>query len=112
MTPSLPPPVPPTVHQSRNDLPVAAMICGILSLTGFGIFLGIPALIMGSIALKRNYENRSFSITGLVTGAISTFLSLLVLAFMLLLFTQEDNSPSNYPPYDSRPGYNNPSSQT
>lgn len=62
------------------------MILGVISLTGPGLVFGIPAIITGAIALKHNAPNRGLSITGLVTGIVSTALSVLVTIVIILAF--------------------------
>ena len=65
-----------------GGLPLVSMILGILSLAMFMLFLGLPALILGIIGVKKYETNRAFSITGIVTGAIST---LIMIGLILLL---------------------------
>lgn len=85
-TPPKPPYVPPATahHATKSSVALLSMILGIISLLGPGLLLGIPAIVMAIIALKRNERDRGFSITGLVTGIISTVVSLLI--FLALLF--------------------------
>lgn len=60
---------------------------GILSCCVGGLLLGIPAIIMGAIALKQVNEqpgryssgSRGMAITGIVLGAIMTLVSIIVL---------------------------------
>lgn len=70
--------------QPDSPLAIIALILGALSFTGPGLLLGIPAIILGIIALKKRLPGRNLSIIGLVLGAISTFLSLLLFALFLL----------------------------
>jgi hypothetical protein len=70
---------------SNNTLAIVSMVLGIVSLTGPGLFLGIPAIILAIIALKKNPADRGMSITGLVTGAVSTLLSFLVIIFFIFM---------------------------
>ena len=62
------------VMPGTNGLAIASMICGILSLLCGGVFLGIPAVICGHLALNRlkNPDNhqvgRGMAIAGLVCG--------------------------------------------
>lgn len=81
-----------------NSLAITSMVLGIVSLTGFGLILGIPAIVLGIIALKKKAANRGLSITGIVTGAISTLLSLLLIAFfvfMVIFAASQPNDPSS-----------------
>jgi hypothetical protein len=68
---------------------IFSLILGILSLVPiYGIFVGIPAIILGHIAHSRarklpaQYAGRGMAIAGFILGYISI---LLVLAFFLLL---------------------------
>jgi hypothetical protein len=86
------------VTQHDSGLAIASMVLGILSLAGFGLLLGVPAIVLGAIALKKNMPNRGFSIAGIVTGGISTVVSLLVLMFFAFVFVWAVNSPSDIYP--------------
>ena len=79
--------------QSEGGLALVSMILGIVSLTGPGLLLGIPAIITGIIALKKNQGNRGLGITGLVTGVVSTVVSLIFFAFIAFLFVWGINHP-------------------
>lgn len=70
---------------STNSLAIVSMVLGIVSLTGPGLFLGIPAIILAIIALKKNTPDRGMSITGLVTGAVSTLISFCVIMFVIFV---------------------------
>lgn len=72
---------------SDNTLGIVSMVLGVTSLTGPGLLFGIPAIILGSIALKKNQGERVLSMTGLVTGIISTVLSILVIIGLILLIS-------------------------
>ena len=54
---------------------VTAMICGILSLTGFCCFTGIPAVICGRIAMKQadrgEAGGKGMALAGVIMGIIS-----------------------------------------
>ena len=41
-----------------SSLAIMSMVFGVVSLSGPGLFFGIPAIIMGSIALKRKQGER------------------------------------------------------
>lgn len=75
----------PLTPQPDSSLAIISMVFGIISLTGPGLLLGIPAIIIGIIALKKRAGSRSLSITGLVTGAISTVLSILFFICIALI---------------------------
>jgi hypothetical protein len=84
-TPAPAPPVQPTQH-SDEGLAVVSMVLGIISFTGPGLLTGIPAIITGAIALKKKQGSRGMSITGVVTGSVSTAFSLLVIAAIIWAF--------------------------
>lgn len=81
------------------------MILGIVSLATFMLFLGVPAMILGIIGLKKYpHHNRGFSIAGIVTGAISTlfmvlFALLMIVAFMAGWFATDSWSEPNHNDY-------------
>lgn len=89
--------------QQPDTIAVLSIIFGVVSLFGPGLVLGIPAIILASIALKKHAPGRGLSIAGLVTGIISTVLSFLFIAFILLLFSWAINSPDSF--YDDYPHY-------
>lgn len=62
------------------------MILGIISIVTFtGLLLGIPAIVLGIMALRRRVGDKGMSIAGIITGAISTLLSIIVLGFVIML---------------------------
>jgi hypothetical protein len=73
-----------------NGMAIAGFVCGILSLLGFGIFLGIPAIIFSAIGLgKANREgrpHRGLAIAGLVCGIISVAATVLLIALFAVAF--------------------------
>ncbi|HEX6416033.1 MAG TPA: DUF4190 domain-containing protein [Candidatus Saccharimonadales bacterium] len=82
-----------TQKPADSPLAIASLITGTLSLTGPGLLLGIPAIILGAISLSKKQGGRNLSIAGIITGAISTLLSLLFIAFMVMLFIWGANDP-------------------
>lgn len=74
----------PQAPQPSNDLAIGSMILGLISFTGFGIVTGVPAIIMGIIALKKP-GGRGFSITGIIAGSIATALTLLAIIALFVL---------------------------
>ena len=66
-----------------HTLAKTSMILGIMSITCFGIFAGIPAVILGIIGLVRVSKERThgkgLAITGLITGALSIVFTLLII---------------------------------
>lgn len=84
----------PEVERSNDSsLGIVSLVLGIISLTGPGLVLGIPAIITGAIALKKKQGDRGLSITGLVTGSVSTVISLLVIALFIFFFIWGLNHP-------------------
>lgn len=97
-----------TVQAAGGDssVPLVSMLLGIISLATFMWFLGIPALVLGIIGLKKTPQNRGFSMTGLITGAISTLFMICSIFFLVLLIllgafasTDTDTIPSEPTPY-------------
>jgi Na+/proline symporter len=82
--------------QEDSSLAIVSMVLGIISLTGPGLLLGIPAIVTGIIALKKKVANRGLAITGLVTGIVSTVLSLLFCLFMIFLITWSIAHPGEF----------------
>ena len=72
-----------TQSADDNSLGIVSMVLGIASLVGGGLMLGIPAIIIAVVALKKKRAGRNFSITGLITGIISTAFSLLTVVFVV-----------------------------
>ena len=90
------PPEQPVAQSNDTAKPIMAMVFGIVSLTGPGFILGIPAIIIAIIALKRKLPGKGLSITGLVTGIISTLVSLLLVALFIFVIVLGANDPSFY----------------
>lgn len=93
--------------QQSDTLAVLSLIFGVVSLLGPGLLLGIPAIVLGGMALKKNSAGRGLSIAGLVTGIISTILSLLFIAAIALFIALGINSAplydDYYPEYEDMP---------
>lgn len=92
--------------EQENGLALISMILGIVSVAGSGLFLGIPAIITGTIALKKKLPGRSYALAGLITGIISTVLSILAIIFFAIIFfvgmSQGWNEDNNYSPESPR----------
>ena len=84
-TPVTPPP--------SNTLAIVSLVMGIISLTGPGLLLGIPAIITGAIALKKKQAERGLSIAGIITGSISTAFSLVLIIIFIAAFIWGLNNP-------------------
>lgn len=91
-------------HHQDNGLAIASFILGIISLTGFGILTGIPALITGFMSLK-NPANKGLGIAGIVMGSISTVITILAVLFLLFILVIAAFSVPEYYPVED--GYDN-----
>nr|WP_187288025.1 DUF4190 domain-containing protein [Segniliparus rotundus] len=68
----------PPAQAEPSTLAVAALVLGILSLTGCSCFTGVPAMICGRAYMKKNLpENRSLAQVGFWLGVVSTALGVL-----------------------------------
>jgi len=95
-------------HSSSNGFSIASLILGILSLLGFGLLTGIPAIILGGIALKRRLPEHGMSMAGIITGSIGTLFSLLFIAFLIAIFAISNDSEYYNEPSPSYDGYTTP----
>lgn len=82
------------VTKKAPGMALAAMILGIAAvLTGFFVFgalLGITAIILGVLSLKKVKEagaGKAFALTGIITGAVSVLISICML-FVFISFYQ------------------------
>lgn len=82
-------------QKNDNSLPIISMVLGIVSLTGPGLILGIPAIILASLALKKKHGNQGMSITGLVSGIISTVVSLFFIVLLGIIILSNLSNPAN-----------------
>ena len=77
-----------------NSLAIKSLVLGCLAITGLGPLAGIPAVIMGSIAIRqideRGEDGRSIAVLGRILGAIGVAL----FAVGLTLFALASLSPS------------------
>ena len=69
---------------NTNNLAVASLILGILSITGIGALTGIPAIVTGALSLK-NPASKGMGIAGLVMGIVATVITILFVLFVILL---------------------------
>jgi hypothetical protein len=83
-------PAPPAGVASTESSATASLVLGIASLTCFGIFAGIPAIIFGVIARKRIADSNGalrgegVAVGGIVTGALGSVLSVVTLVLFML----------------------------
>ena len=82
------------IVKKAPGMALAAMILGIVAvLTGFFVFgalLGIAAIILGVLSLKKTKEvgaGKAFALTGIITGAVSVLISICML-FVFISFFQ------------------------
>lgn len=78
-----PPPPYPGTGQKAQGLAIGSLVCGLLSIVCcMGLFTGIPAIILGVIAMNKekadpaNYGGRGMAMAGAITGGIGVLLSL------------------------------------
>jgi hypothetical protein len=89
-----------TEHPSKsenNGLAIASLVLGILSVTGFSILTGIPAIITGAIGLK-NPNGKGMSIAGIIMGGVSVVFAILIaifIVFLILIGLAADSSSSS-----------------
>lgn len=74
-----------TPASEGSGLAIASLILGILSLTGFFIFTGVPAIITGIMSLRKKQKERGMSIAGIIMGSVGTLLTLLFVFALILL---------------------------
>lgn len=84
-----------TVQQEANNLAIASLVLGILSLFGMGPLTGIPAIITGFLALK-NPASKGMAVAGIVMGSISVVLILFILFFVVLFIALGAFATSSY----------------
>lgn len=78
-------PVGESAEQGDNPLAITSMVLGVVSLTSLGPITGVPAVILGIIGLNKPGK-KGLSIAGIITGGISILITILVIAFILLVF--------------------------
>jgi len=61
-----------------RKMSIASLVLGFLAILPFGWFAGIPAFVLGALALARKRPGRGMAITGMVMGAAAPILSTLV----------------------------------
>jgi hypothetical protein len=107
-----------TPDTRRKGLAVTSLVLGILSLTCFSIFTGIPAIITGHVAHGRakrapaEYGGAGQAITGFVMGYVSLLLSPFIIAVLLAMLlpalaaAKHRAGAFNYPHNFNAGGYN------
>lgn len=79
-----------------NRLATASLICGIAQLV-FGLFTGIPAIVLGHIArsqIRQSGESGSgMALAGLILGYFGTACTLIIGALLIYLLVILHNTP-------------------
>ncbi|MDB5161858.1 MAG: integral rane protein [Candidatus Saccharibacteria bacterium] len=89
-----------TAKQQGSGFGVAALVLGIVSLLGGGVFTGIPALVFGILAVRK-YAGAGFGmgLTGIITGALGILGGIIFLMVFISLpalqSSQRDTSSKN-----------------
>jgi len=84
-----PPPIPQAASPRTAGLAIASLVLGVLAVSCFSILAGIPALVLGIVALNKigksagTLTGKGMAIAGLVMGGVS-FALLPIVAAMLL----------------------------
>lgn len=85
-----PAPPPPIYSQKREQgLAIASLVCGVLSIVCCSIFTGIPAIVLGIMAMSKEkndparYGGRGMAIGGIATGAVS--IVIMIFYFILVI---------------------------
>lgn len=83
------PPSPGYVQSREQGLAIASLVCGVLSFLCCSVLTGIPAIVLGIMAMMKEkadpmrYGGKGMSIAGIVLGAISI---LIMIVYLILVF--------------------------
>lgn len=89
-SPNLPPTLSPAPTPKTSGLAITSLVLGITSFFCFGFLTGIPAIILGIVALNKipksggTQTGRGLAIAGLTTGCVGLIFGTALLAGMLL----------------------------
>jgi hypothetical protein len=75
---------------------VLSLIFGIVSFLGPGLFLGIPAIVLAGIALRKDTSGRGLSIAGMILGVTSTVLSVVFILIIAWLIAWATDHPEEF----------------
>ena len=118
-----PPPVMPVMPQAMFQPPppndgkaIAALVLGVMSLVGCWALTGIPAIILGLMSRRDiarsggTLGGDGLALGGLITGILSTILSVGLVIFYVAIFAAVAATPSTYtpPPYTPYTPYTAP----
>ena len=76
------------MQKREQGLAIASLVCGVLSFVCCSVFTGIPAIVLGIMAMMKEkadparYGGKGMAIGGIVLGAISI---LIMIVYLLLL---------------------------
>ena len=88
--------IPGMMHPTTSGLAITSLVCGIVGLVTCMVFVGIPAVICGHMALSQIANSptpmvgRGMAFAGLVCGYIGVLIMLSFIAMMIVAFV---NSP-------------------
>jgi hypothetical protein len=77
------------VERKTSGLAIASLICSIVGLFGFGLIMGVLAVVFGFMAISRIndeprfYSGKGLAIAGIIIGVISFFGALLVILVVM-----------------------------
>ena len=80
------PGVPPPTGPANNGLAIASLICGIMGFLCGGIFVAVPAIIMGHIARGQinrepeKFQGGGMALAGLILGYVCLAINILIIA--------------------------------
>ena len=96
-----------------NGMAVGALVLGILSLLGAffcgsGILFGLIAVVLGVLGMKKanslpGQPQRGLAIAGIVTGAIGSIISIIVILFVYVLGSTADDISNDLGEINSAP---------
>jgi hypothetical protein len=84
-----PPPAYPMTAQKQQGLAIASLVCGILGILCLGFLTGIPAIVLGLMAMSKEksdpsrYGGKGLAIGGIATGSLSVLFGLLVIIMII-----------------------------
>lgn len=81
--------------KGSNSMAVASLVCGIVSLLisccwFISLPLSITGIVLGIIVLKKNKEGRSLAIIGIIIGAATIVICILLVAFSAYMFSNNE----------------------
>ncbi len=83
------PPSPGYIQKREQGLAIASLVCGVLSFLCCSVLTGIPAIVLGIMAMMKEksdparYGGKGMAIAGIVLGSVSI---LILIVYMILMF--------------------------